>query len=116
MYILGNSATLLRNSNARYPFWATVLRTLGEEGRVGSALELRCSKHPDAFASASLPAHFRERECKLCAAASGGRLRSAPPASLRERGPTSASASTRVRLETGSGLSQAVTRSARLGQ
>lgn len=54
MYILGNSETY-----ANVPMWQHVIKLLGENGAIGSMLELRCPRHPDTETKICQPDDFQ---------------------------------------------------------
>ncbi len=64
MFLLGNREALTRD--ARHPFWSHIFAMLGRSAAVGSQFELRCERHPEFAAAASLPAHFTQRACARC--------------------------------------------------
>ncbi|TFA97633.1 NFX1-type zinc finger-containing protein 1 [Trichoderma ghanense] len=53
MYIIGNSSTYYN-----VPMWEQVIDMLTASGRLGTSLELQCSRHPDTPIRVSEPDHF----------------------------------------------------------
>ena len=56
MYVLGHSASLLRDRTSQ--MWQAVLELLREGGAVGPALPLRCPNHPETVTLVSTPEEF----------------------------------------------------------
>ena len=56
MFLFGHSPSLVRDRTSK--MWPMVLEKLQAKGQYGTALRLKCAKHPDTFTEITEPEHF----------------------------------------------------------